>query len=169
MNWRPTSAAGKIFRPHRDLRFSQDKSPYKTAIGAVIGDGYVRLSARGLAAGSGMYSMAPDQLERYRQAVASEVPGRELAAQIIAARRHKIDIRGHEVLKTTPRGYPADHPRIELLRYKGVMAWREWPVEPWLTTAAAKEHITGFLVATRPLTAWLAEHVGASTVIPARR
>jgi uncharacterized protein (TIGR02453 family) len=165
----PGFGEGKIFRPYRDLRFSKDKSPYKTAIGAVIGDGYVQLSARGLAAGNGMYSMAPDQLERYRQAVASEVPGRELAAVISAARRRKIDIHGHQVLKTAPRGYPADHPRIELLRYKGVVAWQEWPVEPWLTTAAAKEHITGFLVATRPLAAWLAEYVGASTAVPARR
>src|SRR5260370_41374234 len=44
----------KIFRPYRDVRFSKDKSPYKTAIGATIGDGYVQLSAEGLAAGNGM-------------------------------------------------------------------------------------------------------------------
>ena len=37
----------KIFRPYRDVRFSPDKSPYKTHIGAMIGTGYVQLSARG--------------------------------------------------------------------------------------------------------------------------
>jgi uncharacterized protein (TIGR02453 family) len=160
---------GKIFRPYRDVRFSKDKSPYKTAIGAVMGDGYIQLSAKGLAVGNGMYSMAPDQLDRYRQAVASDVTGGELVAVIGAVRQHKITVHGHEVLKTAPRGYPADHPRIELLRYKGVVAWQEWPVEPWLTTPAAKKHITGFLVATRPLAAWLATHVGASTAEPPGR
>ena len=160
---------GKIFRPYRDVRFSKDKSPYKTAIGAVVGDGYIQLSAKGLAVGNGMYSMAADQLDRYRQAVASDVTGAELAAVIGAAEQHKIAVHGHEVLKTAPRGYPSDHPRIELLRYKGVVAWQEWPVEPWLTTGEAKKHITGFLVATRPLAAWLATHVGASTAEPSRR
>ena len=58
----PEHGESKIFRPYRDVRFSKDKSPYKTAIGAVIGDGYIQLSARGLAVGNGMYSMAPDQL-----------------------------------------------------------------------------------------------------------
>jgi uncharacterized protein (TIGR02453 family) len=165
----PDYGEGRVFRPYRDVRFSKDKSPYKTAIGAVLGDGYIQLSAKGLAAGNGMYSMAPDQLERYRQAVASDVTGPDLAAVIGGVEQHKITVHGHEVLKTAPRGYPADHPRIELLRYKGVVAWREWPVEPWLATAGAKERITGFLVATRPLAAWLAAHVGASTAGPARR
>jgi len=165
----PDFGEGKIFRPYRDVRFSKDKSPYKTAIGAVVGDGYIQLSANGLATGNGMYSMAPDQLERYRQAVASEVTGTELAAVISSVEQHKIAVHGREVLKTAPRGYPADHPRIELLRYKGVVAWQEWPVEPWLTTAAAVQRITGFLLATRPLASWLAAHVGASTAEPSRR
>jgi uncharacterized protein (TIGR02453 family) len=160
---------GKIFRPYRDVRFSKDKSPYKPAIGAVLRDGYIQLSAKGLAAGNGMYSMAPDQLERYRRAVASDATGAQLAAVISAIEQHMIAVHGHEVLKTAPRGYPADHPRIELLRYKGVAAWQEWPVEPWLTTADAKNHVSGFLVATRPLASWLAEHVGASTAEASRQ
>src|SRR5438445_4627415 len=66
----------KIFRPYRDVRFSPDKSPYKTHIAAVIGDtGYVQLSAEGLGAGAGMWEMGPEQLARYRAAVASDDPG----------------------------------------------------------------------------------------------
>jgi uncharacterized protein (TIGR02453 family) len=159
----------KIFRPYRDVRFSKDKSPYKTAIAATVGDGYVHLSARGLAAGNGMYAMAPDQLERYRQAVASDEVGPELERVISSVRGHDIDVRGHEKLKKAPRGYPADHERIELLRCKGLIAWREWPVEAWLATAAARDRIAGFLTATQPLADWLAGHVGDSTVEPARR
>jgi uncharacterized protein (TIGR02453 family) len=158
----PEFGPAKIFRPYRDVRFSKDKSPYKTAIGAVIGDGYLQLSARGLAAGNGMYGMAPDQLERYRQAVAGDVTGTELERIVSAVRGQGIDVRGHEVLKTAPRGYPADHKRIELLRCKGLIAWQEWPAEAWLGTAAARPRVAGFLTATQPLAGWLADHIGPS-------
>src|SRR6266704_6248956 len=75
----PEFGAAKIFRPYRDIRFSADKSPYRTEIGAVIGSAYVRLSAAGLAAGNGMFHLAPDQLTRYRQGAADDVSGAELA------------------------------------------------------------------------------------------
>ena len=159
----PEFGDAKIFRPYRDVRFSKDKSPYKTSIGALVGSGYIQLSARGLAAGDGMYHLAPDQLQRYRQAVASDGTGEKLQAAIRAVEQHEIGVHGHDSLKTAPRGYPADHPRIELLRHKGLVAWREWPVEPWLGTAAAREHVAGFLAAARPLSGWLDSHVGPST------
>jgi uncharacterized protein (TIGR02453 family) len=163
----PEHGEGKIFRPYRDVRFSKDKSPYKTTISAVIGDGYIQLSAAGLGAGSGLHYMAPDQLDRYRKAVADEGSGGELERAIDDVRGHGIAVGGHETLKSAPRGYPADHPRVELLRCKGLTAWKEWPVGAWLGTVAAKTRITDFLAATRPLDAWLAEHVGASD-LPAR-
>jgi uncharacterized protein (TIGR02453 family) len=159
----------KIFRPNRDIRFSADKSPYKTAIGAMIGSGYVQLSADGLAAGHGMYHLAPDQLERYRQAVASDVSGHELERRVSAIRSGGIDVHGTDTLKSAPRGYPADHPRIELLRYKGLIAWQQWPVEPWLGTAAAKDRVAEFLATTQPLADWLDDHVGSSELAQAVR
>jgi uncharacterized protein (TIGR02453 family) len=158
----------KIFRPYRDVRFSKDKSPYKTNIAGIIGDGYVQLTADGLSAGSGMHVMAPDQLDRYRQAVAGDETGQELERVIAGIERHGITVHGHDVLKTAPRGYPADHPRIGLLRYKGVVAWQEWPVEPWLGTSAAKERVVAFLAASRPLCEWLEANVGRSATEPAR-
>jgi uncharacterized protein (TIGR02453 family) len=153
----------KIFRPYRDVRFSADKSPYKTHIGAVLGTGYIQLSAEGLATGDGMYGMSPGQLDRYRRAVVSDLPGPELERIIDGIGQHGIGVSGRDVLKTAPRGYPADHPRIGLLRYKGVVAWREWPVEPWLETAAARDRVAGFLRTTAPLSRWLETHVGAPT------
>ena len=158
----------KIFRPYRDVRFSKDKSPYKTNIAAVVGDSYIQLTADGLSAGSGMHVMAPDQLDRYRQAVHSDEAGPELERVISGIEQHGIAVHGHEVLKTAPRGYPADHPRIGLLRYKGVVAWKEWPVEPWLGTPAAKERVVAFLAASRPLSVWLQANVGRSATEPAR-
>ncbi|HTA08551.1 MAG TPA: DUF2461 domain-containing protein [Streptosporangiaceae bacterium] len=152
----------KIYRPYRDVRFSKDKSPYKTAIGAHAGDGYIQLSAAGLAAGSGMYGMAPDQLERYRSAVAADSSGGTLEEIIAELGKQDIDVHGRDSLKSAPRGYPPDHPRIELLRYKGVVAWKEWPVEPWLGTPAARAAVADFLIASQPLGQWLTQHVGPS-------
>jgi uncharacterized protein (DUF2461 family) len=136
---------GRIFRPNRDVRFSADKSPYKTAIGATLsGGGYIQFSAAGLAAGRGMYMMAPDQLERYRRAVDTDPAGSE-------------------------RGFDRDHPRIGLLRLKGLIGWRQWPVAAWMSTSAAETRVVGFLLATEPLQAWLDQHVGPSQLDPSRR
>jgi uncharacterized protein (TIGR02453 family) len=159
----PDYGTGKIFRPHRDVRFSKDKSPYKTAIAATVErGGYVQLSARGLAAGAGMYSMEPDQLDRYRHAVADDRSGAELEQLIKEVTPHGIDVTGHERLRSAPRGYPKDHPRIELLRNKGLVAWQEWPVAAWLGTARAKDRIVTFIQLTRPLSDWLRANVGPS-------
>jgi uncharacterized protein (TIGR02453 family) len=165
----PEFGESKIFRPYRDVRFSKDKSPYKTNIAAVIGDGYIQLSASGLAAGSGMYQMAPDQLDRYRLAVASDATGEELEQVLAGMEVREIAVTGHDMLKKAPRGYPADHPRVGLLRYKGIIAWKEWVVEPWLGTSAAKQHVAGFLGACQPLCAWLEANVGGSAAELAHR
>jgi uncharacterized protein (TIGR02453 family) len=164
----PEWGEGKIFRPYRDIRFSSDKSPYKTNIAAVLGEGYVQLSAEGLGAGSGMWHMAPDQLERYREAVSDDRSGTALEAIVVEARAAGLTVNAHEVLKTAPKGYPKDHPRIELLRYKGLIAWRDWPPQAWLGTRRAKERVEEFLRRAKPLNAWLQSHVGPST-LPERR
>ncbi len=152
----------KIFRPYRDVRFSPDKTPYKTHIGAMVGSGYVQLSAHGLAAGDGMYMMAPDQLDRYRRAVASDRTGPELEQVIATVEKAGIGVSGRDTLKSAPRGYPADHSRIGLLRHKGLVAWQEWPAGAWLETADAKDRVVTFLRTTRPLSEWLAGQVGPS-------
>ena len=154
----------KIFRPYRDVRFSPDKTPYKTHIGAMVGSGYVQLSAHGLAAGDGMYVMAADQLDRYRQAVASDRIGPELEQVIATVEKAGIGVSGRDTLKSAPRGYPVDHPRIGLLRHKGLVAWQEWPAGAWLGTAEAKDRVVTFLSTTRPLSDWLADQVGPSRV-----
>ncbi len=150
----------KIFRPYRDVRFSADKTPYKTAIGARIGAGYVQLSADGLMAGSGLYHMDSGQLARYRAAVAHDRTGTELEKAIKAVVKKGIDVRGHGTLKTAPRGYSADHPRVELLRHKGLTTWQEWDVEAWLGTAAAKKRVVDFLRGSRPVVDWLQANAG---------
>jgi len=155
---------GKIFRPFRDVRFSRDKSPYKTAIGATLErGGYVQFSAHGLAAGSGYYVMMADQLDRYRRAVADDKPGRKLVEICDALRKTGVEVTAKETLKTAPKGYPKDHPRIDLLRHKGLIVWKQWPVAPWMGTPKAKERVVDVLAAARPLNAWLDKHVGPTS------
>jgi uncharacterized protein (TIGR02453 family) len=161
----PEFGAGKIFRPNRDVRFSADKSPYKTAMGATLENGgYIQLSADGLFAGSGMYHLAADQLDRYRHAVADDATGEVVAAIVADLGRQRIETAAHDTLKTVPRGYPKDHPRADLLRNKGLIASKQWPVAAWLGTAATKKRLVGFLHAARPMQAWLDSHVGPTTL-----
>jgi uncharacterized protein (TIGR02453 family) len=164
----PEFGEARIFRPYRDIRFSADKSPYKTNIGATTRDGYVQLTADGLAAGSGMWEMAPDQLERYREAVSAARSGGKLVEVVREARDAGVEVSGHDVLKTAPKGYPKDHPRIELLRYKGIITWREWPAGAWLGSRKAKDRVVEVFRASKPLNEWLRAHVGPST-LPERR
>jgi uncharacterized protein (TIGR02453 family) len=165
----PQWGEGRIFRPYRDIRFSSDKSPYKTNIAAMVGDGYVQLTADGLGAGCGMWEMASDQLERYRKAVSEDRSGVELVDRESKARGAGLEVTGHGVLKTAPRGYPKDHPRIELLRYKGLVTWRQWPVAAWLETRRAKDRVIQFFVHSKPINDWLRAHVGESTQPERRR
>ncbi len=155
---------GRIFRPYRDVRFSPNKSPYKTAMGATIGDGYVQISADGLMAATGMYHMMPDQLARYRKAVADDQTGPDLERVVAFLEKAKVEVNGIDALKTAPKGYPKDHPRVELLRNKGLIAGRSWPVAAWLGTSSARTRIVEVLRAAQPLNDWLSEQVGPSNM-----
>jgi uncharacterized protein (TIGR02453 family) len=152
---------GRIARPHRDVRFRADKSPYKTQIYAILDrGGYVNFSADGLTAATGYFRMSSGQLERYRRAVDGETGGGELAALVGQLRAKGLEIGGGQVLKSAPRGYPQDHSRIELLRYKSLICWRHWPVAPWLHTAKAKDKVADLLRTAAPLHQWLDRQVG---------
>jgi uncharacterized protein (TIGR02453 family) len=153
---------GKVYRPYRDVRFSADKTPYKTAIAASNERGYVQLSSQGLAAATGYWHMARDQLVRYRAAVDDKRKGAALEAITVALRKARYTVGGAGV-RTAPRGYKADHPRIELLRFTDMTVWREWPPAAWLGTAKAADRIVKVWRDAAPLTDWLDEYVGPST------
>jgi uncharacterized protein (TIGR02453 family) len=160
-----------LFRPYHDVRFAKGRPPYKTAQGAVgeLEGGstyYVQISAGGLMAGAGMYAMANDQLDRYRAAAADEACGTELAAIAAAAERRGFELTAIGELKTAPRRYPKDHPRIALLRRKGLVGLRSWPVAAWLHTARVVDRVRGAWEQLAPLCSWLDAHVGPSTLPP---
>lgn len=160
----------RVFRPYRDTRFSKDKSPYKTrCYGVAEGEGgqayYVQLSAEGLVVASGYWMMAKDQLERYRAAVDDERSGTALSDAVAEVRKAKLTIEGH-ALKTAPRGYPRDHPRVELLRQKSLAAMRSYDPARWLGTKAAATRIVDTWRAAAPINEWLATNVGPSELPP---
>ncbi len=159
-----------IMRPYRDVRFSKDKTVYRTMLGMRVGDAMVSVSAEGVGVGGGMRHLAPDQLERYRQAVADDGSGEDLRVAIAAVEAAGFDVHGTDQLRSSPRGFTADHPRADLLRNRGVIAWRRWsPGEAWLGTPAAKDRIVAAIGETAPLRDWLRTRVGPSTLAPRRR
>ncbi|OFI37365.1 TIGR02453 family protein [Arthrobacter sp. SW1] len=158
----PQFGAAKIFRPYRDVRFSQDKSPYKTAQGAFAaqqeGVGfYLHVAADGLTLGGGYHSHSPAQLARYRASVDAPASGEALAGIVegIAAAGYAI---GGEKLKTVPRGFDKEHPRAELLKHKSLSAGLELGEPVWLATPAAAEEIAGRWEVLRPLVEWVSVH-----------
>lgn len=157
----PEFGAGKIFRPYRDVRFSNDKTPYKSHCGATAGPFYLQVGADGLMAAGGYYRMAPDQVGRFRAAVDDERRGGELDELLSALRADGITVAG-ERLRTRPRGFDPDHPRIDLLRHKGIYGWRSWPPDDVLHEPGTLERVATTWRALRPLVDWLTDHVGSS-------
>jgi uncharacterized protein (TIGR02453 family) len=165
-----------VFRPNRDVRFAKDKSPYKTQHGAVNETErsmlhYVQLSGAGVMAATGAYMLASDQIERFRFAVAHDVhgPALERTLNAIAKKGYRVEPGGEEPLKTTPRGYPKDHVRIERLRWKGCIAVVEILDEHAMTSPDVRETILAFWKAAAPLNVWLDTHVGPSDHEPGGR
>lgn len=158
----PRFGPGKIFRPNRDIRLSQDKSPYKTAQGAFAsyqeGVGYyLQLSADGLLVGGGYHSHSPAQLARYRNAVDAAGTGEQLQHIVDATAQAGFTVEG-EKLKTLPRGFPKDHPRAELLKHKSLSASMALGQPPWLSSSAAEFEIARLWDQLRPLVAWIGRH-----------
>ncbi len=160
----------KIFRLNRDLRFSPDKRPYKEHLGAYMSGArasgvYLQVSNEGLYIALGSHEMAPDQLTRFRDAVAGR-DGEKLARLVTVLVKDGYQVT-EPSFKRVPAGYPADHPRGVLLRCKGLMASRNWKPGPWLQTVEAKDRVLEAIKDSKPLTGWLETHVGRSRV-PAR-
>ena len=160
-----------LFRPHNDLRFSKNKPPYKTHQGAYTesegGTGfYFQLSARGLMCGVGYYAMAKDQLERFRAAVDADHTGQEIAGIVARLAKRGYTVGAIGELKTAPRGYPKDHPRIDLVRRKGLMVSKDFGAPAWLHTKQVVAKIRRTWDGAVEMTTWLDAHVGPSTLEP---
>jgi uncharacterized protein (TIGR02453 family) len=158
----PRFGPAKIFRPNRDVRFSPDKSPYKTAQGAFAssqeGVGYyLQVSADGLLVGGGYHSHTPAQLARFRNSVDASGTGESLRHIVDAVAAAGFAVEG-EKLKTVPRGYDRDHPRGELLKHKSLSAGIELGQPEWVDSPEAAQKVAGLWDQLRPLVEWVGRH-----------
>ena len=150
----------RISRPHRDIRFSADKSPYKLNIYADCErGGYVALDAEGLVAAGGRYMVDGEQLQRLRHAVGDDRSGKQIAGIVAELREKGYDVQGQE-LKRVPSPWPQDHPRADLLKHKRLIYWKRWPVGPWIATAKAKDRVAQTWRDGAALEAWCRKHMG---------
>jgi uncharacterized protein (TIGR02453 family) len=157
----PEFGDAKVFRPYRDVRFAKDKTPYKTHQGAFVAAGpstgwYVEISARGLRVGAGFYAASGERLGRIRDAMADGKLGPRLQRVLRKLEKDGFEISG-ERLKTSPRGYDADHPRIELLRHKQLFAAKSFGFEG-LDSPDVLDRVRDEWRALRPLVEWVATH-----------
>jgi uncharacterized protein (TIGR02453 family) len=163
----PGFGEGKVFRPYRDVRFAKDKSPYKTHCGGVIESGrgggayYVEVGPAGLRTGGGCFHLQSDQLARFRQAVDTDIHGKPLAGILAKLRKQGWEITG-DALKTKPRGYPEDHPRLDLLRHRSLYAVRAWEPDDTLHERACLDRVRRAWRQLREFNEWARDHVGAS-------
>jgi uncharacterized protein (TIGR02453 family) len=157
----PQFGTPKFFRPYRDVRFSRDKTPYKTHQGVWFGESarYLHVSAAGLLLAGGYWEMSTPQVERLRRGVADDVTGSALDRAIAAVTRAGFTI-GGEALRRVPAGYPQNHPRAALLRHKAFTAHRECGAPAWLPTRKARQQIVTAWRALDPLIDWLETNVG---------
>jgi uncharacterized protein (TIGR02453 family) len=164
----PRPVGGSLFRIYRDVRFSPDKSPYKTHAGVrfpheetknVHAPGYyLHLEPGQVFAAAGIWHPDPVTLRKVRDALVSDLAGwRRAVAQ---ARKGKC-LLGGDSLKTMPRGYDPEHPLSEDLKRKDFVAYSSFSEKE----ACSKDFLDRFggaCAAMKPVLGFLSRAVGAS-------
>lgn len=159
-----------VFRIFRDVRFSRDKSPYKTQIAGYVPFARAAKAPGGPVAvylhiglehyvGAGHYMMDGAQLERYRAAVLDERSGAELARIAGRLERAGFAIHARESLSKPPRGVAADHPRADLVKQKGLVAGFPGFAKDLIVSRDLVGWIVQHARKTAPLVEWLAANV----------
>jgi uncharacterized protein (TIGR02453 family) len=164
----------KVFRIHRDVRFSKDKTPYKTHVagwipletgrtaspGATPAAMYLQVGVETRFTGSGCWTLEPDALKRFRAALLDPRRGAVLARRLDALAAKGFSVSSAESLVRVPAGLDPDHPRAALLRMKGLVV-DPGDVPKRLVT---RPDLVGWLVekarAAAPVVNWLADNAG---------
>ena len=158
----PEFGEAKVFRPYRDVRFAKDKTPYKTNQGAWVARGpstgwYVEVAAPGVRVGAGVYDASSDRLAKIRAAIDDSRRGRQLEKILAKLETGGWEVRGDK-LKTTPRGYDASHPRIELLRHRSLTVGKSYGFEPVIHTPDLLDQVRTDWRAAAPLVDWIVDN-----------
>ncbi|MCL3820309.1 DUF2461 domain-containing protein [Aeromicrobium sp. zg-Y869] len=149
----------KIYRPYRDVRFAKDKTPYKTHQGAFVAKGpstgyYVQIGAPGVRVGVGYYEASGPRLASIRDAIVEDRRGGELERIIKKMTASGWEL-GGDKLKTAPRGYDADHPRIDLLRHKSMTLGKSYGFDPIIHTPELIDRIRADWRTATPFVEWV--------------
>lgn len=125
-----TNGTGTLARIYRDTRFSPDKTPYKTHLSGMFWEGPgkktenpafgFQVSPQGMGLMAGMFAFPKKVLAAYQEAVADQALGSELEASLKQVQAHGPYVLQGEQYQRVPGGFPAEHPRADLLRYKGL-------------------------------------------------
>jgi uncharacterized protein (TIGR02453 family) len=158
----PDFGPAKLFRPYRDVRFAKDKTPYKTHQGAFIDVApatgwYVQIGAPGVRVAAGFYEANSERLARVRTAIDDDRRGRQLEKLLAKLTAAGWTV-GGDRLKTSPRGYDAEHPRIDLLRHKSLTVSKSYGFEPVIHKPELAGQIRADWTATKPLVTWLIDN-----------
>lgn len=160
-----------IFRPWNDTRFHH-RPPIKEHLGMPIGYGgaggwYIELSLDGMVVAAGLHRPQSDQLDLMRRAIDVPRHAAALDRAVAAAAEGGMTLAEPELTRA-PRGYPGDHPRLDLLRLKRLTVGRRDELRAWLHKPEAGRRIRSAMEASTPLVEWLREHVGPTTKPPRR-
>jgi len=159
------SAKSCVFRIYKDVRFSKDKTPYKTNFGASINPGgkksmaagyYFHLQPGNAFIAGGNYMPMPDQLQAIRQEI--DYNGDKLA-KIISAKEFKTFFKGldeEDKLKTSPKGFDKEHKHLELLKLKSFIAFHKIDDKKLASNSFLRDTIKGYK-AMLPLNQFLRE------------
>ena len=161
-----------LFRPWNDTRFHPGP-PIKEQLGLAVGyEGaggfYVELSLDGLFVAAGLHNPAPDQIARLRRLIDDGRSAAPLLKAIATAEAAGLTLNEPDLVRA-PRGYPIDHPRIELLRRRALTVSQRHRLAGWIHRPAADRRIRAQLDAAVPLVRWLRERVGPTERPRARR
>ncbi|MCK0169458.1 TIGR02453 family protein [Aliiroseovarius sp. S1123] len=162
-----TDVTARIFRMHRDLRFSKDKTPYNTHIHIGFADAQagaswmVGLQTEHLVVGFGIFAFDRDVLDHWREAVAG--PQGEIL-QVLHAQATSDGLRiSDPELKRVPMAWNADHPHGDLLRHKGIVWWNDHVQQREVMGPDGPSMIADELRAMEPLRNWMTLALDPST------
>jgi uncharacterized protein (TIGR02453 family) len=160
----PAFGTPKVFRPFRDVRFSADKRPIKEQAGLLLsaGDGglsYFQLSADGVFLAGGWWHPAKEALARFRSLVDTPDGARSARDALAEVGRDGFELAADGRLAGAPRGYPRDHPEIELLRQTSLAVGRSGPPEPWLFDASCADQVAAAWQVVGTWNRWLVEQL----------
>lgn len=160
-----TNGSGSLMRVHRDVRFSPDKSPYKLEVAMVFWQGSLkkmqnpsfgfRIRREDMGMYAGIHSFDRSMLDAYRQAVADDELGEELETTVAAVAAAGDYVIGGEQYKRVPRGYDADHPRADWLKFNGLHAGTGDLDHAPVTSPELLDVVFGHFKAMAPVQQWL--------------